>query len=169
MNHVISHQPSLGLVGRGGGGGRWRPFALDDIFLFYSTGFSETKLSFMSLSLYQIKLTASIKVFVRYPVLLKISAGNEVLTYLSFSAIQYTVRYSMLFSSLPMHWGFSVADCVRFASVADYIEYCAYFYFLQQLGFCLPIRVYPSPPCQLPCGRKPECPEKTHEFQQSVD
>ncbi len=29
--------------------------------------------------------------------------------------------------------------------------------------------VYPYTPCQLPCGRKPECPEKTHDFRQSVD
>ena len=24
--------------------------------------------------------------------------------------------------------------------------------------------IYPNPPCQLPCGRKPENPEKTHDF-----
>ena len=29
--------------------------------------------------------------------------------------------------------------------------------------------IYPNPPCQLPCGRKPENPEKTHDFRQSVD
>ena len=29
--------------------------------------------------------------------------------------------------------------------------------------------IYPNPPCQLPCRRKPENPEKTHDFQQSVD
>ena len=27
---------------------------------------------------------------------------------------------------------------------------------------------YPNPPCQLPCGRKLECLEKTHDFRQSV-
>ena len=27
----------------------------------------------------------------------------------------------------------------------------------------------PYPPCQLPCGRKPEYLEKTHDFRQSVD
>ena len=31
------------------------------------------------------------------------------------------------------------------------------------------LTIYPNPPCQLPCGRKPENPEKTHDFQQSVD
>jgi hypothetical protein len=29
--------------------------------------------------------------------------------------------------------------------------------------------VYPNPPRQVSCLRKPECPEKTHEFKQSVD
>ena len=28
--------------------------------------------------------------------------------------------------------------------------------------------LYPNPPANLPCGRKPECPEKTHDFRQSV-
>ena len=28
------------------------------------------------------------------------------------------------------------------------------------------LTIYPNPPCQLPCGRNPE---KTHDFQQSVD
>ncbi len=31
-----------------------------------------------------------------------------------------------------------------------------------------PNYVYPNPPRQLPCGRKPECPEKTHDFRQIV-
>ena len=31
------------------------------------------------------------------------------------------------------------------------------------------LAIYPNPPCQLPCGRKPENPEKTHDFRQSVD
>ena len=30
--------------------------------------------------------------------------------------------------------------------------------------FYFPNYVYPNPPCQLPSGRKPECPEKTHDF-----
>ena len=37
------------------------------------------------------------------------------------------------------------------------------------MGTYFPNCVYPNPPCQLPCGRKPECPEKTHDFRQSVD
>ena len=32
-----------------------------------------------------------------------------------------------------------------------------------------PTCVYPNPPCQLPYGRKPEHPERTHDFRQSVD
>ncbi len=32
---------------------------------------------------------------------------------------------------------------------------------LQQLRFLLPYLCLSNPPCQLPCGRKPECPEKT--------
>ena len=28
---------------------------------------------------------------------------------------------------------------------------------------------YPDQPCQLPCGRKPECPEKIHDFRQTGD
>ena len=36
------------------------------------------------------------------------------------------------------------------------------------LRFYFPICVYPNPPCQLPCGRKPERPEKTQEFRQSA-
>ena len=35
--------------------------------------------------------------------------------------------------------------------------------------FTFLICVYPNPPCQLPCGKKPERPEKTHDFRQSVD
>ena len=31
------------------------------------------------------------------------------------------------------------------------------------------ICIYPNPPCLLPCGRKPERPEKTHDFRRSVD
>ena len=31
------------------------------------------------------------------------------------------------------------------------------------------LTIFPNPPCQLPCGRKPENPEKTHDFWQSVD
>ena len=38
--------------------------------------------------------------------------------------------------------------------------------FLLSLFF---LTIYPNPPCQLPCGRKPENPEKTHDFRQSVD
>ncbi len=37
------------------------------------------------------------------------------------------------------------------------------------MGIYFPNCVYPNPPCQLPCVRKPECPEKTHDFRQSVD
>ena len=38
--------------------------------------------------------------------------------------------------------------------------------FLQQLRFTS-LAVYPNTPCQLPCGKKPERPEKTHDFRQS--
>ena len=32
-----------------------------------------------------------------------------------------------------------------------------------------PVRVNPTHPVNIPCGRKPEYPEKTHDFRQSVD
>ncbi len=32
-----------------------------------------------------------------------------------------------------------------------------------------PVRVNPTHPVNIPCGRKPEYPEKTDDFRQSVD
>ena len=55
----------------------------------------------------------------------------------------------------------------------DYIKYYAYFLpkldISTRIEILLPICVYPNPPCQLPCGRTPVHPEKTHDFRQSVD
>ncbi len=71
--------------------------------------------------------------------------------------------YVMLFSSLPIGaFQWPITSSITLTFNLNQL-------FLQQLRFYFPICVYPNPPCQLPCGRKPECPEKTHGFRQSVD
>ena len=64
------------------------------------------------------------------------------------------VSVSVLFSSLPIgafEWPITSSVTLifnlNFAAIGIYFSSC----------------VYPNPPCQLPCERKPECPEKTHE------
>ena len=42
-----------------------------------------------------------------------------------------------------------------------YLQFVSFYHYLSF--------IYPNPPCQLPCRRKLENPEKTHDFQQSVD
>ena len=56
---------------------------------------------------------------------------------------------------LTPQWGFSVADYIK-----------CYAYFKPKLAIFTTIEIY-FPPCQLPCGRKPERPEKTHDFRQT--
>ena len=63
-------------------------------------------------------------------------------------------------------------------SVADYMKYLSYLLSLRTLTICIykfyrhyipnyyPILTHPV---NFPCGRKPENPEKTHDFRQSVD
>jgi hypothetical protein len=53
-----------------------------------------------------------------------------------------------------------------FINSATTWSFLAVHLFLQQLWYYFPNCVYP---CQFPCGRKPECPEKTHNFWQSID
>ena len=61
------------------------------------------------------------------------------------------------------------AHSPRGFSVADYIKYlnCMSIFTVFLIIF---LTIYPNPPCQVfPCWRKPENPEKTHNFRQSVD
>jgi hypothetical protein len=82
-------------------------------------------------------------------------------------SIYNTLHYIII--QLTPHWGFSVTDYMTYYAHVTYtkpIEYLS----LQQLRYFFPNYVYPNPPFQfLPCGRKPEHPEKTDDFRQSVD
>jgi hypothetical protein len=72
---------------------------------------------------------------------------------------------------LTPHWDFSVTDYIKYYAYLCYLLSLDYSY-LQQLWYYLiyfPNYVYPNPPVNIPCGRKPERPEKTHDFRQSVD
>jgi hypothetical protein len=60
--------------------------------------------------------------------------------------------------------------------MTDYIEYYAYLGHLRSLDYLynncvitfLTVFIL-THPANLPCGKKPERPEKTHDFRQSVD
>ncbi len=72
--------------------------------------------------------------------------------------------YIVLFSSFPIgafQWPIASGNTLTFKLNLLFLQL--------RLGSYFPICVYPNPPCQLPYGRKAECPEEAHDFRQSVD
>ena len=77
------------------------------------------------------------------------------------------MRVVYLFSSLPLLGLFSgrLHQVHKLGIILNVLSI-----FLHSFSSLFFLTIYPNPPCQVfSCGRKPENPEKTHDFRQSVD
>ena len=77
------------------------------------------------------------------------------------------IKLIYIIIQLTPQWDFSVTDYVKYYAHVTYLGQIIYLYNSQYIIFLTAFIL--THPANLPSGRKPERPEKTHDFRQSVD
>jgi hypothetical protein len=96
--------------------------------------------------------------------------GNSVLKSFLKSTIRVIVTLRYVIIRLTPHWDFSVTDYVVGYHAYAHVPYLALTIYLYNNCDITFLTVFIlTHPVNSPCGRKPERPDKTHDFRQSVD